>query len=312
MLLIVTESSGSSPGRKGFKMAVTDDDLCGSIGGGVMEVNLVEQARQSLSGQQDDAIENSNSYIKHQVHQKNAAESSGMICSGKQAVVFFKLGLSHLETVAEIIEALEKNERKILRITPDEFSLKKPHEGETKNAGGTQHYSRVQNSHDFFYEETLGYKNKLFIVGGGHCALALSELMAKMDFHISLFDDRPNLNTLDKNKYVHEKNVIGSYANIDEVITSGEDKFVVVMTLGYKSDEIVVRKLLAKEFRYFGVLGSKAKMAVLLRDLQNEGFAKEKLDRIHTPIGLPINSQTPEEIAISIAAEIIAVKNSAN
>ncbi|HVE56794.1 MAG TPA: XdhC family protein, partial [Pyrinomonadaceae bacterium] len=75
-------------------------------------------------------------------------------------------------------------------------------------------------------------------------------------------------------------------------------------------DEIVIRKLFGKEFKYFGVLGSRAKMKTLLRDLEKEGFDKEKLARIRTPIGLKINSRTPEEIAVSIAAEIIAVKNS--
>jgi xanthine dehydrogenase accessory factor len=81
------------------------------------------------------------------------------------------------------------------------------------------------------------------------------------------------------------------------------------MTLGYKFDEIVIRKLIDRDFRYFGVLGSRAKMQTLLRDLRKEGFDQKKLNQIRTPIGLQINSQTPEEIAISIAAEIIAVKN---
>jgi xanthine dehydrogenase accessory factor len=81
------------------------------------------------------------------------------------------------------------------------------------------------------------------------------------------------------------------------------------MTLGYKTDEIVIRALLDKTFKFFGVLGSKAKMKTLLTSLAKEGVSKEKLDRIHTPVGLPINSHTPEEIAVSIAAEIIGVKN---
>lgn len=297
MLLVVAESTGSSPGRFGFKMIVAADEMCGSVGGGVMEVNLVEQARSILASGTADPL------VKPQVHQKNSPEPSGMICSGKQTVIFFKLDRSRLETVEKIIEALEKNERKILRITPGEFGVRDS-TSEDPPEGGAQ-------NDDFVYEEKLGYKNELFIVGGGHCALALSELMSKMDFHISLFDDRPHLNTLDKNKYVHQKNIIDSYEKIADFIPSGADHFVVVMTLGYKSDELVMRKLMDKEFKYLGVLGSKAKMATLLKDLQKEGFPKDKLDRIHTPIGLHINSQTPEEIAVSIAAEIIAVKNSA-
>jgi xanthine dehydrogenase accessory factor len=85
--------------------------------------------------------------------------------------------------------------------------------------------------------------------------------------------------------------------------------YVVVMTVGFASDEVVIRQMLDKDLKYFGVLGSRAKMAQLMKNLKGEGHSKEKLDRIRTPIGLPINSQTPEEIAISIAAEIISVKN---
>ncbi|MEK7856860.1 MAG: XdhC family protein, partial [Acidobacteriota bacterium] len=104
--------------------------------------------------------------------------------------------------------------------------------------------------------------------------------------------------------------LLENYAQIGDHVPSDPDAFVVVMTLGYTFDEIVITALIDKEFKYFGVLGSKAKMAVLLKSLKSEGVPVEKLDRIHTPIGLPINSHTPEEIAVSIAAEVISVKNS--
>ncbi len=161
----------------------------------------------------------------------------------------------------------------------------------------------------FVYEEKLGFKHKLFIVGGGHCALALSEIMSKLDFRISLFDDRADLNTLAENEFAHEKKTVESYEKIDEYIAPGANVFVVVMTLGYRFDEIVIRRLIDKDFEYFGVLGSRAKMKTLLKALEKQGFDKERLEKIRTPVGLPINSRTPAEIAVSIAAEIIAVKN---
>ena len=130
-----------------------------------------------------------------------------------------------------------------------------------------------------------------------------------MDFQISLFDDRADLNTLLKNEFVHEKKIIESYDAIGDFIEPGANNYVVVMTLGYKFDEIVIRKLFDKDFKYFGVLGSRAKMKTLLKNLEKEGFDKNKLAKIRTPIGLKINSRTPEEIAVSIAAEIIIVKN---
>ncbi len=296
MLLVVAESSGSSPGRQGFKLAVADDDLAGSIGGGLMEINLVEQVRRLLK-------EEKSGFIKTQTHRKTSANYSGMICSGKQSVIFFKLNAEHLKLIRKIPVYWKKLKGRYLRITQNELLLPR----RFKNHFAFRFTCESEN--DFNYEEIIGCKNKLYIVGGGHCALALSELMSRMDFHITLFDDRAGLNTLAKNEFVHEKKIIESYDNIGEFIASGADTYVVVMTLGFAFEEIVIRRLIDKDFKYFGVLGSRAKMATLFNELKKEGFSEEKLNQIHTPIGLPINSHTPEEIAVSIAAEIIQVKN---
>jgi xanthine dehydrogenase accessory factor len=299
MLLVVAASAGSSPGRKGFKMVVAGDEMCGSIGGGVMEVRLVEQAKFKIQNSKFKI----DAEIIEQNHIKNSPHASGMICSGRQTVIFYKLNPKDLETVREIIRALENHQSKVLQISNSEFQIAE---------GGASDFNfgfEQTGENEFFYEEKLGYKNRLSIIGGGHCALALSEIAAKLDFYISLFDDRPNLNTLAKNEFVHAKQIIENYEKIDEFIASGANQYVVVMTLGYKSDAAVIRKLIDKDFKYFGVLGSRAKMKTLLRELEKEGFAKEKLNRIRTPIGLQINSRTPVEIAVSIAAEIIAVKN---
>lgn len=304
MLLVVAESVGSSPGRKGFKMIVARDAMCGSIGGGVMEVSLVSQAKvksKKVKGKNKEKVKRQKAKIIEQVHRKNDPYSSGMICSGKQTIIIKEITRADLKTVKEIISALKNFQEKTLRITSHQLLI--------TDYAKANHESQITDD-EFIYEEKLGYKNKLYIIGGGHCALALSELMSKFDFHISLFDDRADLNTLEKNKFVHEKNIIESYEKIGEFIESGENTYVVVMTLGYKFDEIVIRQLFDKNFKYFGVLGSKAKMKTLLKTLEKEGFDKEKLKQIKTPIGLPINSRTPEEIAVSIAAEIIAVKNS--
>jgi xanthine dehydrogenase accessory factor len=284
-------------------MIVARDELRGSIGGGVMEIALVEQAKFKIQNSKF-KIQNE---IVEQVHRKNAANASGMICSGRQTVIFFELLPAHLSEIEKIVFALENNQFCCLRISNFKFQISNiPPESGTPN--GDFRFETAGES-EFIYEENLGFKNKLFIIGGGHCALALSELMAKMDFHISLFDDRTDLNTLAKNRFAHEKKIIESYEKISEYVESGANVYVVVMTLGYKFDEIVIRKLFDKNFKYFGVLGSRAKMKTLLKNLEKEGFDKEKLTKIRTPIGLRINSHTPEEIAVSIAAEIISVKN---
>lgn len=325
MLLVVAESSGSSPGRAGYKMAIgSDGELCGSIGGGVMEVNLVERAKEILSEppavagglssppyEGGEAEGRGGSFFVPQIHQKHSQNPSGMICSGEQTVIFKLIVPNDLASVKNIFESFGHRRRNILKIETNSFSVGPP-KGGTQNAPETQNADfafEKKGDTDFLFEEKLGVKNDLYIVGGGHCALAFSELMSKMDFYIRLFDDRPDLNTVEKNRFAHENQVIESYEQIGDLIPSGPRSYVVVMTLGYKSDEAVIRRLLDKDFKYFGVLGSKAKMATLMKSLKNEGLPANQLDKIRTPIGLPINSRTPEEIAVSIAAEIIAVKN---
>ena len=311
MLLVVAESMGSSPGRQGYKMAVGKrGELCGSIGGGIMEVNLVELAGQILSATSAAPI-NSTSFLKPQIHRKTADSPSGMICSGEQTVIFRLVFPQDIKTVENIIDAIERRAEAFLTINSKYFNAG-PREVGTPNAPENIKSGFIfekESGSDFIFRERLGPKNDLYIIGGGHCALALSEVMSKMDFHIHILDDRPDLNTIGKNRFADDITIIEDYVKIGDLIPAGSNTYIVVMTLGYRSDEVVIRQLIEKDFKYFGVLGSRAKMATLMTNLKKEGFDAERLDRIRTPIGIPINSRTPEEIAVSIAAEIIAVKN---
>ncbi len=303
MLLLVAESSGSSPGRQGFKMAVADDDqFHGSIGGGIMEVKLVELAKDLLKE------EISLPKIKKQIHRKNESrDQSGMICSGEQTVFYFSLGAHHLPEVIKIIDVQGQYESCLLNISyvnyASDFSVSKS----TQNSGSF-HFTKVSEN-EFTWQEVIGYKQRLYIVGGGHCALALSDLMSGFDFYIHVIDDRPDLNTLTQNIFAHEKHVVESYDMIRDLIPSGPDVFVVVMTLGYRSDLIVLQQLAQNSFAYLGLMGSEAKVSALKDELLKIGFPESLLQNIHAPIGLKINSHTPEEIAVSIAAELILVKN---
>jgi xanthine dehydrogenase accessory factor len=130
-----------------------------------------------------------------------------------------------------------------------------------------------------------------------------------MDFYIRLYDDREHLKTMEQNQFAHEKFVVDNYEGLKQKVNSGTDHYVVIMTFGYRTDDIALRALIEKEFKYIGLLGSKSKIAKMFDDYRKEGIAENLLQRVHTPIGLSIKSQTPEEIAVSIAAEIIKIKN---
>jgi xanthine dehydrogenase accessory factor len=304
MLLYVLESKGSSPGRQGFFMAVSaTGEMEGSIGGGMMEHKLVELAREKLRNTEQGTRNAEQGSIKKQVHDKSSAvNQSGMICSGEQTIWLYPVSKEEAIVIQQIIDSLEQYKSGTLVFSPAGISF--------EAVLPEQNFSfRFQSEVDWCYKEKTGYKNKLFIIGGGHCALALSRLMCSMDFYICLYDDRVELKTMQENEAAHEKHVVADYSELTRLIAPGDDHYVVIMTFGYRTDDIAVRALLEKQFRYLGVLGSRKKMEKLLTDYRTAGIKEEWLQRIHTPIGLAINSQTPEEIAVSIAAQIISIKN---
>jgi len=302
MLLYVLESSGSSPGRQGFFMAVrATGEMEGSIGGGIMEHKFVEMAKKSLeSGVRSRESEQA---IKKQIHDKSAAKNqSGMICSGEQTILLYEVEEKYLLSIRNIIASLEKNKNGTLLLSPAGIQF--------IDAVPTRDFEYLfQSEDDWVYKEKTGYKNQLSIIGGGHCALAFSRLMASMDFYIRIYDERKDLKTMVENKAAHEQYFISDYTELKEMVSPGNNHYVVIMTFGYRTDDVAVRALLEKEFKYIGLLGSKTKIEKMFDDYRKEGVKENWLQRIHTPIGLAIKSQTPEEIAVSIAAEIIKVKN---
>ena len=289
-LLCVVRSEGSSPGRQGFKMVVTAEAVAGSIGGGIMEHKWVELARQRLREGETTPL------LRLQIHRREApADRSGMMCAGEQEVLLWPLQPADLPVVAAIETALQQ------------FS---GGAWEVSEAAGLQLVAEA--SADFYgyqpglawrYREQLGFRDQLIIVGGGHVSLALSQVASTLQFEITVLDDRADLPTLDANHFAHHRQRI-DYETL--TVPPGPHRYVVVMTVGYRTDAVVLRRLLGHHYRYLGVMGSAAKVAELRRVLAEEGF---ELSQLRGPIGMAINSRLPEEIAVSVAAELIKVRN---
>ena len=101
-----------------------------------------------------------------------------------------------------------------------------------------------------------------------------------------------------------------NFAEINNLIPDDENIYVVIMTIGYRTDAIALSAIINRNFKYLGLLGSKTKIETMFLEFKNAGIKDEKIKKIFAPIGFNINSQTPMEIAVSIAAEIIKIKNS--
>jgi xanthine dehydrogenase accessory factor len=149
------------------------------------------------------------------------------------------------------------------------------------------------------------------VFGAGHCANALTHLLVNLDCHVTCLDTREEwLNKLPINaklKKLHSQNLPNEVANIPG------GAYVLLMTMGHSSDMPILIEILRqnpqKKFSYIGVIGSDAKAARLKRDVTEAGLPETETKRFKCPMGLPIGTNHPQEIAISIAAQLLAVRD---
>ena len=159
------------------------------------------------------------------------------------------------------------------------------------------------------FMEVSARPKRLVIFGGGHVCKELVRLAAGSDFSIYVIDDRPD--------------VLSAYREPVTTLTAGSDYrenfppldrdcYVVIVTRSHKYDELVLAQVLKEDCAYIGMIGSKAKIRKIFASLEKSGVDPARLEQVHAPIGLNIKGEGPYEIAISILAELISVKNKAD
>jgi xanthine dehydrogenase accessory factor len=148
----------------------------------------------------------------------------------------------------------------------------------------------------------------MIILGCGHISVALSRMATLAGFETWVYDDRPAF--ANRERFPEAKEVImDDFAKLREHIDIRRGDYVVVVTRGHKHDQACLEAVLKGTYpAYLGMIGSKRRVAVVMKQLEEEGYAKELLSKVYSPIGLKIGAITPEEIAVSILAEVIACK----
>ncbi len=308
VLLLVVAHEGSTPGRTGFRMVVAPDGaMAGSIGGGIMEHKLVELARHQLHSSTAKVL------LKRQVHRPDApTDRSGMICAGEQTVLFFPLEpILDQPALAALVAGQQACSPGHYTLTENGLVLSKEplltRQSFTSPPAATGPDDVP--APGWCYAERFDPRETIHLIGAGHVGLACCELLTQLHFRICLYDNRPDLNTLAQNTFADEK-IVTPYEGLGELVPGAPDHYAAVMTFGYRPDIVAVSQLLNKPLRYLGLMGSDAKIARIKAELHQQGFSDAALARLHAPIGLPINSQTPHEIAVSVAAQLIQVRHS--
>lgn len=147
----------------------------------------------------------------------------------------------------------------------------------------------------------------IYIFGGGHIGLALAKIGMLTGFKVVVIDDRPEFANPERFPEA-EETIVDDFGKVFSKLKIDRSSYITITTHNHKGDEAALEGALGTKARYIGMIGSKNKIEVVYSRLREKGFSQEQLDRVHSPIGLRIFAQTPEEIAVSILAEIIAVR----
>jgi len=292
-LVTVVDNQGSAPRSAGAKMLVgTRGRICGSIGGGAIEKRAEELAVT--------AIGEKRSFLQDFSLRADGGDGLAMVCGGDVTLLFQFVCHDDRDwlSLAEELRSRVRCRENCWLINPLDGSLPSLcREDKLPPLSG-----------DRFFAERVTCGERLIIFGAGHIARALSPLAVTVGFRPVIYDDRCEYAA--EHFFPEAEQVIcAPYEDIAAHLSIAEEDYVVIMTNGHSHDLTVQRQVMdAGRYAYLGVIGSRAKTAVLNEALLTHGISQEALDDVHTPIGTAIRAVTPEEIAVSIAGELIFVR----
>jgi xanthine dehydrogenase accessory factor len=228
-----------------------------------------------------------------------------MICAGSQTNLYYLCRpQADGETVDRLASVVAEGRSGTLRIDRRGMSLA----AEAPDLERPQR--RLERRGDeWLYEEELLNRRRLAILGGGHCALALARLMARLGYDVLAFEGPQKEPVPELAEHVRSLETVADFRAAGGRVAHPELTWVVVMTSDFPSDVRALAGVLPRPFPFVGVMGSPAKLREIRRRLGEEGFSDDVLARITAPVGLPIGSETPEEIAVSVAAQILKLRN---
>ncbi len=300
-LAFVAHHTPGSPGTTGAKMFISETgEIQGTIGGGIMEYKLIDRAKEIL--QQEDFTPE----IQTLYHRTSGfGEKSGMICSGSQTNLYYLCHPSRdIETIEQVVSIVERDISGFLSIDASGMYVAEKPINLAQPA-----IQLIQESGNWKYEEQLLNHQRIAIIGGGHCSLALSRVMSQLDYNVLVFDTRHEVSTLTQNTCARSVKIVEDYQEVGALIPLPHTTCVVVMTTDFPSDIRALLGVASFPFPFIGVMGSHAKIATIFEQLKQVGVSESILATLYAPVGLPISSHTPEEIAISIAAQILQARN---
>ncbi|MGO8987554.1 MAG: XdhC family aldehyde oxidoreductase maturation factor [bacterium] len=322
---------GSAPRAVGAKFLVKEDGTStGSIGGGCVEAEVWQEAQK--------VIETGKGRILHFELTSEQLAEGGLICGGNVDIFLEPLEEDLLNIYQEVARIRQRGGAAILAtpVTAESDFLKGEGSkiliktsGEKIGSlfGGVELEKKILSEGEILLKEKMPKVSVLssehrrmevllepvfceptvYIFGGGHISVQLAPLVEKVHFRVVVIDDREMFANRERFPEADEI-VVTEFEKCFDRLNVDDSSYIVIVTRGHLYDGFVLEQAIKTNARYIGMIGSKKKIRTLYQSLMENGVTKEALNRVHAPIGLDINSETPEEIAVSIVAELIKVR----
>ena len=334
VLATIITQAGSSPRGPGSKMIIMEDgSIVGSVGGGMLEGRVIEEGKKVFSTLTP-------SLIRQKMHGADI-DANEMICGGDADIFIepiFPDNPVHVEIYNEIFGIVKRGGAGLLATVIDTKRwdsgqipkmFVKSLDGKTGSLLGIEEIeadlqANMKARIDKFHPEVVTYKDAegndlkvfvdpvisdpvVYIFGGGHVSKQIGPIAHLVGFSVVIVDDRAEFSN--PVNFPYAKEVITSpFADVMEKLPVNESSYLIIVTRGHAHDNTVLTQALKTPAKYIGMIGSSRKRKIIYKNLLKQGFTQEQLDAVHSPIGLEICAETPEEIAVAIVGELIRVR----
>ena len=310
----VIRSSGSAPRSSGARMLIlSDGTLRGSVGGGPVEAACQTEAKKLFGSLQTYTV------LDFELT-PTVAVDAGMVCGGSVSILLHKiepttvvqfqqLRRSYSEGSCPFLLTVlpkKKNPPLLLTLGAGQDSdvsdeLREKILIKSRRTPFTTHHK----GQDIFIEP-LVHPGTIHLIGAGHVALSTAHLAAYVGFEVVVMDDRPEFANTERYPQAKAVHVLNGFDNCLNKL--GPNDYVIIVTRSHLHDRDVLAQALQTDASYIGMIGSSRKRKAVYASLQEKGFSDTDLQRVHSPIGLFIGADTPEEIGVSIVAELVQVR----
>ncbi len=325
VLISLLNLKGSTPRHEGSKMIVgSDGKPYGTIGGSLLEATSIEKAREVLEARQS-------RLVTFELTGEDTSDP-GMICGGKTEVLldylaptpenrlFARQWYENISSGTDgyLCTCLKRNsssvtingrvivaDNQVTGTLPDGVELSHLKEEFRSVSSGAV---RSIKGNEILIEPVKRLKT-LYCFGAGHVAVPTAHMAALAGFRVVVVDDRPEFASEERFPEARRVLVIDDFNKAMSELPVDEDSFIVIVTRGHQYDRVVLEQALKTKASYIGMISSRKKRDAIYAALRESGVSQAELDNVHSPIGLDIGGETPEEIGVSIVAELIAVRN---